>query len=178
MEPGKILKSSSKEADLFFLESKGRDHECEEGISMYDAESGSDGNRTNIDKEYQDLPFSTIYYTYAGKGNKLSFLFHCHLDHFQAKKKTISVTKESRENIRKYLKRLDKASLMNVELVLLSVPDDFEHNEIFSFSGGHLKVGFEKAYDQMCLFFVLVARLPPSTHSPKIAKSSGSSPMK
>lgn len=61
MEPGKILKYCNHGLSLniitikflevvrkrqicFFLESKGRDHECEEGISMYDAESGNDSS--------------------------------------------------------------------------------------------------------------------------------------
>ncbi len=44
---------------------------------------------------------------------------------------------------------------MNVELVLLSIPDDFESNKIFSFSGSHLKVSFEIAYDRMCPWFRL-----------------------
>ena len=44
---------------------------------------------------------------------------------------------------------------MNVELVLLSVPDDFESNKMFSFSGCPLKVSFEIAYDRMCLCFRL-----------------------
>lgn len=42
---------------------------------------------------------------------------------------------------------LNETSLMNVELVLLSIPDDFESNKIFSFSGSHLKGSFEIAYD-------------------------------
>jgi len=66
---------------------------------------GGDGRFAITNEEYKGLPYPPTYLTYAGKGSgKESFLFTCHLDHCQTKNKTISVTKDSRGNIRKDLK--------------------------------------------------------------------------
>ncbi len=66
---------------------------------------GGDGRFAITYNENKGLSYTATYLTYAGNGSgKGSFLLTCHVDHCQTKKKTISVTNDSRGNIRKHLK--------------------------------------------------------------------------
>ncbi|XP_032785528.1 uncharacterized protein LOC116923163 [Daphnia magna] len=126
-------RKSSKDADVVLERNERDDDESEEEIPISDEESVNDSNAEAVeatsnaprkesqsgdgrfvitDEEYKGLPYPPTYFTYAGKGSgKESFLFNCHLDHCQTKKKTISVTKVSRGNIRKHLKVCHPSSL-------------------------------------------------------------------